>query len=118
MAFQKKEMNRCSDCGVAVGDKHQIGCDVARCKLTGWQALQCDEDHPVEECFGTIWTGLWPGDVECQKLGWYCYFAPYKGWIACDPSHPQATEDLNRLVTAHAMGELVWDVEKERLIKV
>ena len=119
MAFQKREMNRCPDCQVAASDKHRPGCDVARCKLTGWQALQCEEDHPEEECFGTVWTGQWPGNIECQEFGWYSYFMPNgnPSWRSCTPDYPGAVEDLNRLSMAHAKGELIWDIEKERLVK-
>jgi hypothetical protein len=84
---------RCPDCAVAVGQPHiqdevDGGCDVARCLVTGLQRLMCDrEGH--DECGQDVWTGWWPGQLDCQRLGWML-----------GPGLP----DLNRLYT-----EAVWD---------
>ena len=57
---------KCNDCGVATGEVHEVGCDVARCINCGAQALSCDCGNSEED----VWTGLWPGLKECyeQKL--------------------------------------------------
>lgn len=92
---------------MAPGQLHESGCDVERCKLCGWQAIGCDCPSPegryastIEGDFGgwksTIWTGRWPGEVECEEYG---------------------IRDLNELSLMHARGELVWDSDKERLVK-
>jgi len=62
----------CPDCGVGVGSQHIYdeydgGCDVARCLVSGWQRLMCDADH---DCGREVWTGFWPGHIDCERLGW------------------------------------------------
>jgi hypothetical protein len=83
----------CPDCFVAVGTAHisydYDGCDVARCLVTGRQRLSCEADH---DCGLDVWSGWWPGDLDCQYLGWML-----------GPGMP----DLNRLYT-----EGVWDPER------
>jgi hypothetical protein len=102
----------CPDCAVSVGTAHEDGCDVARCLATGRQRLMCDgfpgvalndarAGEPVSiqlhDCGREIWTGRWPGEVECEEYGWWCYFVPHQGFIPCGPDHPEAMHDLNRL---------------------
>lgn len=84
---------RCPDCDVAVGEAHihdedDGGCDIARCLMTGLQRLTCDLDH---DCGQDLWTGWWPGQLDCERLGWMI-----------GPGFP----DLRRLYT-HA----TWDAE-------
>lgn len=102
----------CPDCGVDVGHQHRAGCDVARCKECGTQALQCDE-HPLTAT--TTWTGIWPGVVEATELDLWCYWGP--PWIACTAGHRGAMPDLNRLAIACMDGTLVWDREQERFVR-
>jgi hypothetical protein len=84
---------RCPDCDVAVGKAHLShdydGCDVARCLVTGLQRLSCEADHDHGQ---DVWSGWWPGELDCQYLGWML-----------GPGMP----DLNRLYT-----EAVWDPER------
>jgi hypothetical protein len=58
------------------------------------------------------WTGHYPGTEECVEFGWYCYFIPNKGFIACAADHPDASPDLNRLVV-HAR----WDIAQRRYVR-
>lgn len=86
--------DRCPDCDVAVGEAHVFdeydgGCDVARCLVTGLQRLGCEADH---DCGRDVWTGWWPGQVDCERLGWML-----------GPGLP----DLNRLYT-----EATWDAQR------
>lgn len=124
------KLRRCNDCGVEPGQPHVDGCDVPRCHWTGQQRLQCDGtlaaeicrvlraanradladdlahhldlDDPDHDCGVDIWTGEWPGEGDARALGFYCYWGP--PWIECEPDHPGARPDLNRLAT-HAR----WD---------
>lgn len=83
----------CGDCGVAAGEPHIPGCDVARCKNCGWQDIgdhdgRCPDDRP-----STIWTGRWPGEVEVEEYG---------------------PKDLNELAMLAADGRMRWDRDAER----
>lgn len=113
----------CPDCGVAPGQLHEDGCDVARCKNTGMQRLSqagCTDEKRCRGILGqgalfpqcrTRWSGEWPGLAECRALGWYAYLKPGVGWQPCGPDHEGAVEDLNRLITegARQNGALTWD---------
>jgi hypothetical protein len=86
--------DRCPDCDAAVGEAHIYdevngGCDVARCLMTGLQRLTCETDH---DCGQDVWTGWWPGQLDCERLGWML-----------GPDLP----DLNRLYT-----EATWDTDR------
>lgn len=121
------ELPSCHDCAVSPGEPHLDGCDVARCLVTGGQRLQCypeaaydpsdpewDEiafDH-YGDCGQDIWTGEWPGDADCRRLGFWCrwevdgklaeFGPPTWGgvgrWARCEADDDGATPDLNRLV--------------------
>lgn len=51
--------HRCSDCGVAPGGFHHLGCDLQRCPVCGGQMFTCgcrfDEDPPEDD---------WPEDED------------------------------------------------------
>lgn len=84
------ESPTCPDCAVAVGEQHIVGCDVARCKGCGMQALGCVEHYALPQ---TRWTGQWPGVAEVLA-----------GTADC----------LNDLAIRAARGEVVWDQAAER----
>lgn len=47
----------CGDCGVAKGESHVDGCDVARCTLCGeYQRLTCVHDE-LDMGWGAVYTG-------------------------------------------------------------
>lgn len=118
----------CPNCGVAVGDPHVDGCDVARCTITGNQAIQCcglddiagwveaGEDisdgytvYHAGSCGQQVWTGVWPGEAEAREAGWWCRMGP-GGWIECDADHPDARPNLNRVAI-----EMRWNRETQRM---
>lgn len=92
----------CPDCDVEPGEKHHPGCDVARCSICGTQLLSCD----CEDGQPDIWSGEWPGIVECTEKGWYCQggFGYQFPWRPCGPKDIEAREDLNRLGHWQATG--------------
>jgi hypothetical protein len=98
----------CPDCGVWPGREHDENCDVARCMATGRQRLSCFGGH---DCGQDVWTGEWPGDVECREFGWWVQdrCAEGMGWLPCAPDDPGAVEDLNRL-----SRDAVWSPERRR----
>jgi hypothetical protein len=69
----KKELEsaqkNCHDCGVAPGERHLEGCDVARCTSCGGQRLGCD----CKDGQPDVWTGVWPGIKECYEQKLICY---------------------------------------------
>jgi hypothetical protein len=83
------EDRACPDCRVALGQPHLDFCDVARCLQTGLQRIGCAEAH---ECGRDRWEGRWPGEADCERLGWM--LAP-------------GLPDLNRLVV-----EARWDAAR------
>jgi len=118
------EQRDCPDCGVTNGQQHTDGCDVARCLWTGMQRLSCDywldytdepENAPLvinpddpHRCGRDTWTGRWPGDEDAARLGFWCIWSGH-GWVRVEADHPDATEDLNRLVI-----EALWDRRARR----
>jgi hypothetical protein len=107
----------CPDCQVAVGQPHDHGCDVARCLATGGQRLSCEladdwgEQH--DSCGQDVWTGHWPGTVECAEFGWWVQdrCGEGLGFTPCAPNAPGAIEDLNRLYY-----DARWDRAAERWV--
>jgi len=104
------ELTKCPDCQVEPGNRHQDGCDVARCKHTGKQMLSCflvafDEDGGIDfiedtshECGPDIWTGEWPGVKVCRENNWYTAPESIYGYM----------EDLNSVPS-----RAVWNPEIE-----
>ena len=96
---------RCHGCGAAVGEVHDKVCDVARCCATGLQYASCDHAAALPVSHKPdVWTGRWPGEEDCERLGWFSHLMPGDGWVACGPHHPGAQPDLNRLY-----AEAEWD---------
>jgi hypothetical protein len=101
----------CPDCAVPAGRLHDIGCDVERCSLCGMQRIGCDCDQDQNPYPRLAWTGIWPGESDCEEYGFFSYWSAGKGWVACGPDHPNAGPDLNRLV-----GTCRWDPDQARLL--
>lgn len=108
--------DKCPDCQVEPGQRHDDNCDVARCTVHGFQWLSCDAcydyDNSIlvgnDEAQPTIWTGTWPGVVECRELNLYVYDFP---------GIPGKSEDLNALAMMGRTGELVWDHARELWVR-
>jgi hypothetical protein len=73
--------DNCHDCGVSPGEPHIFGCDVARCPICGGQKISCSCQGEI--CGEEIWTGLWPGAIECYEYGLVCFWEgppPVRSW--------------------------------------
>lgn len=128
----KVTLHKCGDCAVLPGYPHSEGCDVARCPICGTQRLQC-YDHE-ESRRPSIWTGVWPGELECAEYGLWAKFVyaddgklvdyiknmdehrPAK-WVTTTADDPDGSADLNTLAVMGAKGELIWSVRLQRYIK-
>jgi len=103
---------RCHGCGAGVGEQHDRVCDVARCRATGLQWAMCDHTKlasvPHER---DSWTGRWPGEEDCERLGWYARLEAGRGWVVCAPAALGAQPDLNRLYSDGVWNPVVgqWD---------
>lgn len=104
-----KELKDCPFCGVDIGELHIEGCDVERCPDCGGQYISCDCEEIYEERI--IWDGNWPGTKECQEYGWYSKMGK-NGWEPCSKDDPEASENLNRLIS-----ECIWDKKLKRFMK-
>lgn len=121
------ENNRpCNGCGAEPGEQHRDWDDIARCALSGVQAIQCsgedDEPHPLDvEDYGSLeawreehffyhpgkcelstWDGEYPGVKAARKYGMFTYHRLYSETTG------EVTEDLNSL---HQIAD--WDVESQ-----
>lgn len=107
------ELTKCPDCQVAPGDRHQDGCDVARCAFNGRQYISCfdieklddgtyDFKEPTDHsCSPDTWTGEWPGVKVCRENNWYTDVVGLNGTTI-------HMEDLNSV-----SQRAVWNTEIE-----
>jgi hypothetical protein len=103
---------RCCGCGATVGEQHDRICDVARCRATGLQWMACDHTRATAVAHDLdLWTGRWPGEEDCERLGFLARFVPGQGWVPCAADDPDAQPDFGRL---HA--EASWDADQGRWI--
>ena len=51
----------------------------------------------LEEQGRMKWTGKWPGEEDCERLGFWQVSAPGGGFKSVDKDYPGASHDLNRL---------------------
>lgn len=100
MGYVNDEKTTCPDCAVAPGARHEQRCDVARCSECGRQYLGCD----CRMSQPTVWTGEWPGILECREFNLYTEPGSYWGVM----------EDLNTLVSSPAFE---WDRSLERYVR-
>lgn len=67
-----------------------------------------DDAH---DCGEDVWTGHWPGEVECIEFGFWCTDPRHPPMRPCPAGTPNAAPDLNRLLT-----ETQWDREQKRWV--
>lgn len=113
------EQNRnCRQCAAKPGERHRDMDDLARCRTTGQQWIQCGgELHEYHDrwygehegpCEADVWDGEYPGVKACRRFGWYTTHRMMGG-------DPEVTEDLNRL---YGSSEAVWDARIEDFVLV
>lgn len=104
-------MESCPKCGVQVGQQHDF-CSAALCKNCGFSCTlhnhfaRCDNNVPI------VWTGYWPGYVECVEWGWTESLpSRFKNdkvdLVSFKP-------DYNRMHREHLAKRIIWDSDKER----
>lgn len=95
------EENRpCNQCEAEPGEQHREWDDIARCRISGIQGIQCDKRHNHQP---DTWDGEYPGTKACREFGWYT--SPDSPW--------GVTEDLNRLYGAQ---QAVWNWRKQKWV--
>lgn len=107
----KVELTICHDCGVLPGYEHSLGCDVAPCPECGIQRLQCEEHE--DSTLPSIWTGIWPGEIECVEYDLWSKWVDGKGWVETTADDPDRGPDLNKLASMC----LEWSVRLQRFLK-
>lgn len=96
---------RCLGCGAVVSEQHDRVCDVARCRATGLQFHACDhQSQSLVPHEPDRWTGRWPGEEDCERVGWFARSEPGTGWVPCGRDAPDAQPDIARLQT-----DAVWE---------
>ena len=124
----RHEIHDCRQCGAVPGAMHVEGCGVERCGC-GYQAIGCDcseEDYRAQRP-NNRWTGVWPGVLDAEALGYFCRdFHPdgspvtkdnpltheramargIRYHVPCTIDDPGAHADLNRYYRERAMGTL------------
>jgi hypothetical protein len=103
-------LEMCHDCAVSPGEKHKDGCDVARCLECGFQRISCEHEES-DLGWGEIWTGEWPGELECREFGLWVknWDDRNPGWVKTTAEDPVAIEDLNALHELAATGMVRWN---------
>ncbi len=71
----------------------------------------CDPDLLHDDCGDDVWTGTWPGEMECAEFGWWV--VPVGGQFRPMESGEEslAIPDLNRLAV-----DARWDREQARFV--
>lgn len=107
----------CNQCGAEPGEHHRGWDDIARCRSTGGQLIQCEgelheyngREYGYHEgpCGPDIWDGEYPGVKKCRELGWYTQSRDFL------TGEMRTVEDLNRLYGA---GEVYWNADIEDFV--
>lgn len=100
---------KCPDCGVEPNNAHHEGCDIERCSVCKGQRLMCsmmDGGCNSHEPNDVKWDGRWPGEKECEELGWFVRMYP-DGKIGgrCGKDDPYAFPDLTRWTVFQMTGK-------------
>lgn len=104
-ATRRPARPRCPGCGAAIGEQHDRVCDVARCRATGLQWMACEVGIGAAVAHEPdVWTGRWPGEEDCERLGLLARFERGRGWVPCAADDPDAEPDFDRL-----RAEATWD---------
>jgi len=116
MTLELPPLRSCNQCGAEPGERHRDWDDIALCRSTGHQLIQCEgEIHLFKgreygehegECGPDIWDGRYPGITECHQLG--LFTRPDSIW--------GESEDLNALSRLMSLGKVIWDKNVEKWV--
>ena len=98
---------------------HVEGCDFETCPACGGQLISCGCDFKDSERIP--WSGERPAKTAAREFDFWCYWDPagagipkrFYGHIPCEPTHPKASLDLNRVYR-----ECAWDRASGKFLRI
>ena len=107
----KTPIERCPCCYARIGRLHRRRCSVEMCPYCGDHAALCECRAPQDDRLQ--WTGLFPGEAECQANGWWVKGDAKGGWVRCGgPDEEGALPDFNRFAV-----EYRWSRQQKQYVR-
>src|SRR5664280_1538280 len=117
-----EDSEACYECPAGIGEPHSAGCPIAVCLMTGEQRINCSAAH---DCGSDAWSGMMPGEAECEEYGFMCKWVDDAGqvidpsdwntvkghWVRTTADDPDGGPDFERLET-----EAIWDRDRKHFV--